>query len=142
MDDKVEALITQLYKSIYHEDFIKIADEVVQQLEERADAFDAVEPILKLMENHSDIDYGVPGPLVHFLERFYTKGYEEKLVDSLLRKPIIHTVWMLNRIINNCDLASKRYFMDVLEKVISMPNIDNKVFLIAEHFKSLNVSYT
>jgi len=38
-------------------------------------------------EEHSAIDFGTPGPLVHFMERFYGKGYEEKLIESVRRKP-------------------------------------------------------
>ena len=41
--------------------------------------FEAVEPILRFMENHPDVDYGTPGPLVHFVETF--PNYEEKLIE-------------------------------------------------------------
>jgi len=60
------------------------------------------------MEEHPEIDYGTPGPLVHFLERFYKKGYEEQLVLSIRRKPTCHTIWMLNRLINGARAAYGR----------------------------------
>jgi hypothetical protein len=28
-------------------------------------------------------NFGKPGPLVHFVEMFYKKGYEEKLAESI-----------------------------------------------------------
>src|SRR5262245_37116403 len=66
-----------------------------------ADAgFESVEPILQFMEVHPTQDYGMPGPLVHFVEEFYTKGYEDKLIESVSRNPTMMTVWMLNRVLN------------------------------------------
>ncbi|MBQ4220938.1 MAG: hypothetical protein II666_15450 [Butyrivibrio sp.] len=50
------------------------------------------------MENNPNIDYGMPGPIVHFMESYYKKGYEDELLKSVKRKPTQHTVWMLNRI--------------------------------------------
>ena len=48
---------------------------------------EALEPILHFMGEHPKIDFGVPGPLVHFVETFYRIGYEEKLIESVQRKP-------------------------------------------------------
>src|SRR5712671_5533785 len=68
-----------------------------------------VEPILRFMESNPGLDLGSPGPLVHFVERFYGNGYEQKLIDSLQRKPTPHTVRMLNRVINGTnDPAEKQ----------------------------------
>ena len=52
------------------------------------------------MEAHPDIDYGMPGSLVHFAERFLHKGYESELVQSLARRSTPHTAWMMNRLLN------------------------------------------
>ena len=38
---------------------------------------------------------------VHF--KFYKRGYEEELLASLKRMPSLHTIWMLNRLINGTD---------------------------------------
>jgi hypothetical protein len=59
-----------------------------------------VEPILQFMESNQGIDYGSPGPLVQFLERFCGRGYEQKVIESIERRPTAHTVWMLHRVIN------------------------------------------
>lgn len=78
---------------------------------------ESVEPILRFMEDHPDLDYGMPGPLVHFVERFHRKGYESKLVDSVERKPTSHTLWMLNRLINGTDEGEeRRRFVDLMER--------------------------
>ncbi len=58
---------------------------------------EAVEPILQFMESHPDLDYGSPGPLVQFVE---SRRHEDKLIESIERRPTFHTMWMLNRLIN------------------------------------------
>jgi hypothetical protein len=69
------------------------------------------------MEDHSDLDFGTPGPLVHFVECFHRKGYESKLVESVERKPTSHTLWMLNRLINGTDEGEeRRRLVDLMER--------------------------
>lgn len=139
MDNIIAELINRLNSAVLNDDFIDIAEEITEELEERSDAFDAIEPILRLMENNPDVDYGTPGVLVHFVEKYYKSGYEEKLIESLERKPIKHTVWMLNRIINGSEGNRKEYFLKVLDKVISFPDLNEDVASLAQHFKSLHV---
>ncbi|MEN2776266.1 hypothetical protein ABCY62_14670 [Acetivibrio clariflavus] len=69
---------------------------------------EAVEPIIKLIESNPDVDFGSPGPLVHFLEKFDENQYYSKLVESIKRSPTVHTLFMLNRIINGVDGVKKR----------------------------------
>jgi hypothetical protein len=137
MEKELSQLVDELNESILKEDFIDIAYNVIEKIEEREDAFDAIDSILMLMERNPNVDFGTPGPLVHFAERFYKNGYEEKLVDSLKRCPTKHTVWMLNRIINGSQGDKKKYFINVLRDVIVFPNLNNEVISLANHFKSL-----
>ena len=69
---------------------------------------ESIEPILLFMEQHPNIDYGMPGALVHFVERFFGNGYEERLVESVARKPTQQIVWMLNRVINGTSSPNVR----------------------------------
>jgi hypothetical protein len=78
---------------------------------------EAVEPILQFMENHPEVDYGTPGPLVLFVEAF--SCYERKLIESIQRKPTPNTVGMLNRVINSkSDPQQRRTVISVLEGVV------------------------
>ncbi len=61
---------------------------------------EAVEPILRFMEDHPSLDYGAPGALAHFMERFLGQGYEEKVLESVERTPTSITVWLVNRLLN------------------------------------------
>ena len=71
------------------------------------------------MEEFPDADFGQPGPLTHFVETFYSNGYEELLCQSLKRRPTVHTVWMLNRIINVPKLANKETYVALLNEVMN-----------------------
>lgn len=48
--------------------------EAVDELEENNIGIEAVTPILELMERHPLVEFGSPGALVHFVEKFYQKG--------------------------------------------------------------------
>jgi hypothetical protein len=69
--------------------FIDPVFDLTDELEQCETPFDAVRPILELIESSPNIDFGGPGPLGSFMEKFYHEGYEEELVASLKRKPTI-----------------------------------------------------
>ena len=98
--NRTELLVSRLQNSIHKDNFQETCEEVVEQLEDGHDGRDAIGPILRLMELHEDVDFGMPGPLVHFLEKYYRSGYEELLLESVKQRPTPHTLWMLNRIVN------------------------------------------
>jgi hypothetical protein len=96
---------------------------------------ETVEPILRFMEENSGIDFGAPGALVHFVERFYRSGYEDKLVESVQRRPTGHTVWMLNRVINGTKIPEvKHRLMAVMEEVRRNPVADQNVVKQVDRF--------
>ena len=69
------------------EDFETVMMDCMEEIEENYNQLDSVQPLLRLMERHPLTDFGSPGPIVHFVERFYKKGYEEELLLSLKRIP-------------------------------------------------------
>lgn len=139
MADELNNIIDRLKSLIDDENLIDNTYELMEKLEEREDSFNSIELILELIEENPNTDFGQPGPLVHFMEKFYNKGYEEKLVKSLERKPTQHTLWMLNRIINASKGELKKYYLNVLEKAISSPNIDKDTLSTGRHFLELHI---
>ncbi|WP_066399633.1 hypothetical protein [Neobacillus mesonae] len=127
-----------LKNSVCKEEFFDIAYDVIEEIESFENAFDAVEPILKLIEQNPDVDFGSPGQLVHFVEQFYGNGYEEKLVQSIQRSPTYHTIWMLNRIINGSEGEQKKYYLNVLQAILNSPNVNNQLSSITKEFLSLH----
>jgi len=95
----------------------------------------AVNTILHFFEEHPDVDFGMRGPLVHFVEQAYGAGYESELIQSVTRQPTKHTTWMLNRVINGTKNAQERVkLIDVMRLVVSHPRADVETKQQAAHF--------
>lgn len=100
--------------------------ELTDQLKKDKEEILAIEPILRLIEKYPTTDFGSPGPLVHFIERFMGQ-YEEKLLESLDRRPTPLTVWMLNRVINGAKKKATRLtLIKKMESINQNPNVDNE----------------
>lgn len=97
--------------------------------------FEAVEPVLKFMEKHPGIDYGSPGALVHFVERFYRQGYEAEVLASVARRPTEYTAWLLNRLINGeQEQSAKGAMVDAMRRITSHPAADEQTLRRASHY--------
>lgn len=109
------------------EDFPEQIAELVEQWRNTAeDNLETVEAILRFMERYPEIDFGTPGALVHFVERFYGKGYEAKLLDSVGRRPTAHTVMILNAVINGTHMPEvKRHLITALKQAGESPLADS-----------------
>jgi hypothetical protein len=105
------------------DDFEWRSGQLTEKWEDDPESFEAVEPILRFMESHPEIEYGVPGALVHFIERF--PNCEGKVVESVERQPTPHTVWMLNRMINGKhDPEEREALIRALQRVLENPAAD------------------
>lgn len=49
----------------------------------------------------------------HYSERFYRNGYEDLLYASIGKRPTRHTLWMLNRILNNPTLPEREKYLEL-----------------------------
>ena len=119
-----------------NEDFENVMMDCMAEIEENYNQLDSVQPLLRLMERHPLTDFGSPGPIVHFVERFYKKGYEEELLLSLKRMPTLHTVWMLNRLINGTDQAE--VYLELLKEISENASYDKEIREEALHFLSIH----
>ena len=73
--------------------------------------------------------------MAHFVEAFHDRGYDEALLASLRRRPVAHTVWLLNRLINRAkSLAARRRYMDVMTSLLSHPLADATTLSQVNHF--------
>lgn len=97
--------------------FIDPAYEIIDEIEELGNAFDFVEPIFLLVERSPDIDFGGPGPLGSFLEKFYHNGYEDILVKSLQRKPKEYTIYLLERLCNDESNPKRKEYCTLLDSL-------------------------
>jgi hypothetical protein len=118
-------IVKQLSEITSESDLTDNVDELVETWISAQVGVETVKPILMFMEKHKDWDFGMPGSLVHFVEKFYRKGYEQALVESIERYPTSHTVWMLNRIINGeKDFVKKMGYLNILLTAKNNKSID------------------
>ena len=131
----------QLHSIASANDFATSSVELTEAWRATGVGVEVIDTVLQFMEEYPALDYGVPGPLVHFVEEYSCKGYEERLVKSVNKKPTMLTVWMLNRLINGTQDPRKRHFLiSTMSKAIQNPDIDHqtleRVNGFLEHLKS------
>jgi hypothetical protein len=120
-----EEIAHQLQRIALDDDFPFRSQELTDAWEVGGVDIAAVEPVLLFMERHPHIDYGSPGPLVHFVERFDGPGYEDRLLESIRRTPTPHTIWMLHRLINGAaNPDRKRKLIDEMQRARRNPASD------------------
>jgi len=139
MDIKLKMNSIELRKDLLQamesSDFIGKAESITENLEEEGAGLEAVVGILRFMEEHPAFDFGTPGPLAHFVERFYGRGYEPELLASITRKPTSHTLWLLNRIINGTKQPGERVrLVSKLQEAERNPVADQHAKRLATHF--------
>ena len=102
-------------------DLDALCEDIIELNNEGWDTAILMDPLFRILEENSDFDFGMPGQIVHALEKHYKKGLEEELFKSLNRKPTFYTLWMLNRIINGTsDPKEKECYMEMLKSILKM----------------------
>ena len=102
-------------------DLDSLCEDIIELNNEGWDTAILMDPLFRILEENSDFDFGMPGQIVHTLEKHYKKGLEEELFKSLNRKPTFYTLWMLNRIINGTsDTKEKEGYMEMLKSILKM----------------------
>ena len=92
--------------------------------------------IFDLFERCPSANFGMPGPLVHLVEKSFPGGYEKLLLASLARKPVHHTVWMANRLLNANDIdnSMRSQLQLAIQKTINHPSADDTAKQVAAQF--------
>ncbi len=117
MDETLVRLVNQISEAVGTDAFLEVAENALSEIQGLASPFEAVEPILRILEVNEDADFGMPGPLVHFVEKFFGRGYEQLLLASLRRNPTPHTVSMLNAIVNGVSGAEKETYLKEFDRI-------------------------
>lgn len=99
---KLQALTPAPYENVVAELY-----QLVEPIEQLHGAEEVIPEVFSFMERCPEVDIGSPGPLIHFVEKFYPI-YLEQLIASIERHPTHHTVWMVNRILNSMHSAEKK----------------------------------
>ena len=121
----IERLIKEMEEHINCDDFEEVQENTLFQIEKENLGISSVEPLLLFMERHPLSDFGMPGAIVHYVEQFYEKDYEDLLIASVIRRPTLHTVWMINRIKNTSENPDK--YEKILNDILKKQNIEEEI---------------
>ena len=120
-------MLVALRDAITEDQEFELADEIVDAMEASPQPFDLVAPILELIANYPEVDFGSPGELVHFVEKFYHQGYEDLLLESVLKSPTVHNIWMLHRCYNDNDPNLVRQIQTLVGELKKDKTLDSQV---------------
>ena len=110
-----EEIIEELKKSAKPYEEYYLDDEILSAMLSYQNPYEFVEPILEIISTNPSVDFGMPGDLVHFVEKFYKKGYEELLIDSVKKNPTSHNILMLHRCYNDIKNPNRNEFAKVVK---------------------------
>ena len=127
----IDELIKQLDELVGTDDFEYEMDKIMGRIGAEGTGFEIVEDLLRIMEKHPLDDFGMPGAMVHFIEK-YDPEYIPLLIQSIKRAPSMHTLWMLNRYINGSDDADE--YIDILKEVAANESLDEDIRQSAQEF--------
>ena len=120
-------MLVALHDAITEDQEFELADEIVDAMEAYPQPFDLVAPILELIANHPEVDFGSPGELVHFVEKFYHQGYEDLLMEVVGKNPTLHNIWMLHRCCNDNDPNLVRQIQTLVGELKKDKTLDSQV---------------
>jgi len=143
MDPKSELFVQKLLALAPTGDEVELEEtlyRLVGLLDDAENAFETIPTIFDFIERYPEADLGAPGPLVHFIERFYP-AYLGGLFASIERKPTVLTVWMLNRIlIAKISPEPRARILSLLHSAATHPAADPAARESAAHFIQFQAS--
>jgi hypothetical protein len=124
--------LRQRLKAASHDpdDFVYQQYRLIEDLEKSEVDPNILRVVLEFMEENPTIEFGVPGPLIPFVERIagHATSYEHELLESIGRRPTPYTVLMLNRLINvTDDIAERERLIAVLQRAATHPAANEDV---------------
>lgn len=120
-----------------NEDFcLETLEYLCEQISGSENGAQLIPDLLEVLEKNPNEDFGSPGCIVHTLEKYFRKGYEDYLVESVQKTPTLHTVWMLSRLINGVQGDERVRYIEVLQYVANNKKFDGNVRDEARSFLS------
>lgn len=127
----INELLQEIEELVGSDDFEYDMEEKMDLIIAEGAGIETVVPLLQIMERHPLDDFGLPGAMVRFIETF-APHYEIYLVESLKRRPAMHTVWMLNRCINGNSKKSE--YIGLLEDIANRDDVEKEIKDSAREF--------
>ena len=127
-----DEILVALQDTLIEDQEFELSDEIMAAMEAYPHPFELVGPILEFISKHPEVDFGSPGYLVHFVERFYHQGYEDLLIEAVGKRPTLHNIWMLHRCYNDNDPALVPQIQDLVRGFKKDKTLDSQVRTMIE----------
>ena len=129
-----EEIITGLKAAVKPEEEYFIEDDLIDAINQYPEPFELVEPILEIIATNPQVDFGMPGDLVHFVEQFYKHGYEELLIASVRNHPTPYNIWMVHRCYNDTENPKREKFAELMRNLkndssVSVGGSENRLLM-------------
>lgn len=102
-------------------------EDTISAINNYPNQFELVEPILNLISANPQVNFGMPGDLVHFVEHFYHHGYESLLIKSVEKGPTPHNIWMLHRCFNSVSDPLHDEYKKVADTLLASSDISLEI---------------
>ena len=109
-------------------------EQIIEELKKSAKPYEFVEPILEIISTNPSVNFGMPGDLVHFVEKFYKKGYEELLINSVRKNPTSHNILMLHRCYNDIKNPNRNEFAKVVKTLKNDKSVSSEIKNIIDEY--------
>ncbi|MBE6860087.1 MAG: hypothetical protein E7499_02170 [Ruminococcus sp.] len=129
-----EQIINALKEAAKPYDSYYIEDEVKQAMMQLPEPFELVEPILEIIGLNPTVDFGMPGDLVHYVESFSEKGYEELLIASVKKNPTAHNIWMVHRCYNDVENSLREEFKSLITELKTDSSVSQGIKEVIDEF--------
>ena len=136
-----EQIIEELKKSAKPYEEYYLDDEILSAMLSYQNPYEFVEPILEIISTNPSVNFGMPGDLVHFVEKFYKKGYEELLINSVRKNPTSHNILMLHRCYNDIKNPNRNEFAKVVKTLKNDKSVSSEIKNIIDgiHIKRITL---
>lgn len=113
----------ELEKAILRENFYETND-ILEKIINEHKGREYLEYLINLIADNPNIDFGMPGPVVHFIEKYPEEEYVSYLIMALKDKPNSLLLWMLNRIVNEPNCTKKEEYILIFDAISKRKDID------------------
>lgn len=119
----------------YNPDFQDLCYDIVKKFEEFEEPDQAVKAIMECFERQATDNFGIHAELFVFIEGLDRNELEKEVLESIQRKPVPQTVWLIKKFINSSD--DKEKWINILKTVAADENLDTLARETAEMFLSV-----
>jgi len=137
---RINKIFTEKISKFIEENSDYVLDDIEDEVEKFKSKLDSsiVKDIFILFEKYSSFHFGIPGSLTHFIERL-EDTYKKELVSSLKRFPTVHTLALLQRVVNGTNVVEQReIYINIYDEIFREESLTEELKEIALEHICLN----